>query len=71
MDIDPRRIEVLDPQVVEILRRQSPAERARRASDSHRFAREAVVSHLRHQHPDWTDEQIHAEMLRRLLGGAA
>ncbi len=71
MAIDPRRIETLDPMVVEILRTKTPAERARQASDLHRFARSAIESQLRFLHPEWTDEQINVEMLRRLTGGAA
>ena len=69
--IDLRRIEVLDPTVVEILRMKTPAERARQASDLHRFARTAIESQLRSLHPDWAEEQVHTEMLRRLTGGAA
>ena len=71
MPIDARRIEVLDPIVVEILRTKSPAERAQQASDLHRFAKTANESQLRFLHPDWTDEQVNTEMLRRLTGGAA
>lgn len=69
--IDLRRIEVLDPMVVEILRMKTPAERARQASDLHRFARTAIESQVRSLHPDWADEQVRSEMLRRLTGGAA
>lgn len=69
--IDRRRIEVLDPMVVEILRAKTPAERARQASDLYRFARTAIESQLRSLHPHWAEERVHAEMLRRLTGGAA
>jgi hypothetical protein len=69
--IDPRRIEVLDPRVAEILRMRTPAERARQASDLYHFARTAIESQLRSLHPDWADEQVYSEMLRRLTGGAA
>lgn len=71
MPIDARRIEVLDPIVAEILRRKSPAERAQQSSNMHRFARSAIESQLRYLHPDWTDDQVNTEMLRRLTGGAA
>lgn len=71
MPVDARRIEVLDPMVVEILRTKTPAERAQEASNLHRFAKAAIESQLRFLHPDWTDDQINTEMLRRLTGGAA
>lgn len=71
MAIDRRRIEVLHPVVAEILRRKTPAERAQQASDLNRFARTAIDSHLRFLHPEWTDQQVHEELLRRLTGGAA
>ena len=53
------------------LRVPGPAERAQQASDLHRFAKTAIESQLRFLHPDWTDEQVNTEMLRRLTGGAA
>ena len=68
--IDLRRIEVLDPVVAEILRRKTPGERLQMTLESNRFLRQRLEGHLRHQHADWTDSQIRAELARRVLHGA-
>lgn len=31
-------------------------------------AREVTLAGIRHRHPDWTARQVHAELLRLLLG---
>ena len=61
------RIEQLDPQVVAILRTKSPAERCQMAFESNRLVRERLRAHLHHEHPDWDDPQIAAEIARRVL----
>ena len=68
--IDPRRIELLEPMVAEILRRKTPAERLQMTLESNRFLRQRLEAHLRHQHADWTDSQVQAEVARRVLHGA-
>jgi hypothetical protein len=68
---DPRRLEPLDPVIMEIIRRKSPEERLRIAFQLNRFARQRIALDLHVQHPDWTDEQVRSELVRRMLGGAA
>ena len=70
MPIDPPRIEMPDPAVLESLRRKTHAQRAKITSDAHRAARTMIESQLRFQHPEWSDTQIHEELLMRLIGGA-
>jgi hypothetical protein len=36
-----------------------------------RTARRLIVAGVRHQHPDWDDARVEAEVLRRLTCGAA
>ncbi len=80
-DINPFEVEIaiprdhederLDPMVAEALRAMTPGERLARAMALHKFGRELAEAGVRAQHPDWTDEQVHAEVLERMLGGAA
>lgn len=70
MLIDPRRIEVVDAEMAEVLRSKTGAERLAITWRMIASARRMIASHLRSEHPDWDDQQIHAETIRRLsLGG--
>jgi hypothetical protein len=53
---------------VEALRRldgPTRLEMALRMSDD---SRDVTLAGIRHRHPDWTDDDIHRELLRLLLG---
>jgi hypothetical protein len=63
-------VEILDPVMVEILRKKTPAERLSQAFRMWAFARDFIRSVLRQEHPDWTEEQILREAARRLSHGA-
>jgi hypothetical protein len=63
--IDPRRIEILDDKMVEILRKKTSAERVAMAMDLAKTMRLLLESHLRYRHPDWDDNQISREIARR------
>jgi hypothetical protein len=70
MPIDPKRIEVVDEEMAQVLRSKTGAERLEIAWRMVASARRMIASHLRTEHPDWDDQQIHAETIRRLsLGG--
>jgi hypothetical protein len=68
--VDPRRIEILDEAVVEVLRAKTVAERLAMAFDAERTMRLMLEAHLRSQHPDWDDSQIAGEIARRRLLGS-
>lgn len=68
---DPRRIEILDPEMVEVLRSKTPAERMAMIFDAHRTMRLRIEGHLRTHHPDMSDEQVTTEIARRMLLGTA
>ena len=59
--LDAGQIEVLDDAMVEVLRKKTPAERVEMISAAHRTARNLVEGGVRHQYPDWSDEQVEAE----------
>ena len=63
--IDPRRIEILDAAVVEVLRRKTPAQRVAMAFDAERTMRRLLEAHLRWRYPDWDENQIAKEIARR------
>ena len=66
--LDPSRIEVLDDDMVEVLRRKTPVERVGMVLDANRTMRLMLEAHFRERHPDWDDNQIAAAVARRLLG---
>lgn len=68
--IDPRRIEVVDDAVADILRRKKPYERVQMVFEANRLARAIVETSLRGRHPDWDDVQVRREVARRMLSGA-
>ena len=65
------RIERLAPEIVAFLRSKSSAERLEMAYAMNAFARERLASHLRLMHGAWSEEQIAAEVARRLLWNSA
>jgi hypothetical protein len=69
--LDPKRIEVVDETVARILRRKTPAERVKMISDAHRTMRLVVEGRLRTRHPDWSDDRVKAEVVRRMTRGAS
>jgi hypothetical protein len=69
--IDPRRIELLDDAMVEVLRKKSPVERLEMVFAAERTMRLMVTAHLQSEHPEWTPEQISKEIARRRLLGTS
>lgn len=66
---DPKRIEVIDPEVAAILRTKTPAERIAMIFAANRTMRLVIEGRLRTDHPDWSDEEIQAGVARRFLRG--
>jgi hypothetical protein len=62
----PLRIERLDPKVLEILRRMTPAQRVQQMFEMNELVRARLRAHFRSRHPDWSPEQIHQAVLQRL-----
>jgi hypothetical protein len=68
--LDEGQIEVLDEALADVLRHKTPAEKVRMIAAAHRTARQLIEAGVRHQHPDWDDVSVEAEVLRRLTRGA-
>ncbi|HEX7376518.1 MAG TPA: hypothetical protein VF278_05365 [Pirellulales bacterium] len=69
--IEPARIELLDPAIVQVLKSKTPTERLAMVFASNRTMRLRLEGHLRTRHPDWTDSQIQREIAMRMSGGTA
>jgi hypothetical protein len=66
----PEDIEVIDDEMARVYAAKTGAERLAIASGMFASARRMILSHLRTEHPDWSEEQIHREAARRLSHGA-
>ena len=64
-----RKIEVVDEDLAEVLRHKSPAEKIEMVAAANRTARLLAAAGIRYQHPDWNDDQVQAEVIRRVTGG--
>ena len=67
--IDPRNLESIDDSLADVLRHKTPAEKVEMISASNRTARLLAAAGIRHLHHDWNDEQVQAEVIRRVCGG--
>lgn len=68
MDSPDLHIELLDPEMAEVLKSKTPAEKVQMVSAANRTARILAEAGARYLHPDWDDAQIQAEVLRRVAG---
>jgi len=64
-------VELLDEQIVEALRRKTPAERVAMVFAANRTMRLRLEGHLRSCHPDWDDQTVMREIARRMSRGAS
>lgn len=67
--LDPRRIEVVDEAMAEILRRKTPAERLAIGFGLWRSARKLLRGQLASLHPEWDVQRLEREVARRLSHG--
>jgi hypothetical protein len=70
-EYDIRRIEVIDDQTAEAMRRLGGPRRIRMMSELSGAGRVLMAARVRDQHPDWMPEQIRLEVARRLRNAAA
>ncbi len=60
----------MDPEMVEVLRAKSGAERLAIAFGLFRSARRMIASKLQAEHPDWEEEELQREVARRIASGS-
>jgi hypothetical protein len=70
MQLDIRRIEVVDRRVADVLRAKTPAERLDIAFSIWASARAMLLSYIGYLHPDWPRQDVEREVARRLLHGS-
>lgn len=63
-------IEVVDDVMARVYAAKSGAERLAIANGMFRSARGMLLSHLRAEHPEWSEERLRQEATRRLSHGA-
>lgn len=69
--IDHRRIELLEPAMVEVYRNKTPEERVAMVFEAEETLRAMFHAYFQWKHPDWSEEQIQREIARRWLGESA
>jgi hypothetical protein len=67
-NLDPSRIEVLDDDMVAVLREKTPVERVAMVFDANQTMRLMLEAHFRDTQPTWDNDRIMAAIARRLLG---
>ena len=70
MRLDRGQIEMVDDVMAEVLRRKTPAERIMIGFNFWTSTRNALISHLKTEHPDWDKKKVLQEVARRLSHGA-
>lgn len=63
-------VELLDPRVVEILRKKTPQQRMTIAAGMWESARVMLRGAIRQAHPDWSEQAVNREIARRISHGA-
>lgn len=69
MRLDKGQIEVVDDKVAEILKKKTGQERLKMVWDAWTFFHQSLESYLKGVHPEWTQEQIQKEMVKRVTYG--
>jgi hypothetical protein len=64
--LDKLQIECPDDVMVEIYKKKTPAERIKIASGMWESARKQISAVIRSLHPDWKDDQVNKEVIKRL-----
>jgi hypothetical protein len=62
------RIEVMDAEMVRVMKSKTPEERLAMVFDANRTMRLVLEAHFRDRHPEWDQSQIAAAIARSLLG---
>lgn len=65
------RIEVIDDVMCDVLKKKTSLERLMIAFGLWRSAKTQLFNYLQSQHPEWDEEKIRQEVVRRISHGAA
>ena len=67
--LDAGQIEVVDDDIAAVLRAKTPAERVAMIFAANRTMRLVVEGSIRTRHPDWNDDRVAQEVVRRMTRG--
>ncbi len=67
--LDKGQIEVVDDKIAEIIKTKSGMERLNMVWDAWIFFERRIKAYLKDIHPEWTEEQIQKEIVRRVTYG--
>ena len=70
MWLDPKRYEIMDDQMAEIMRSKTPDEKLAMLDGMWRMARGLIRDKLRQDYPQWSEAEIDRETARRMSCGA-
>jgi hypothetical protein len=59
-------IEIVSDDMVEVLRRKSPLERFLIGERMFRQARQMIVTSIKNTHPEWSDQEVNRDVVRRM-----
>jgi hypothetical protein len=59
-------IEIVSDDMVEILRRKTPLERFLIGDRMFRQARQMIVASIKNAHPEWSEQEINRDVVRRM-----
>lgn len=65
-----RNIEILDDDMVRVLKAKTPQERLKIAFGMWTSAKKQLTCYLKSLHPEWSDEKVQSEVKKRLSHGA-
>ena len=66
---EPLVVEFMDREMIEILRSKTTTEKIAMLGAAHRTAKKLMACGIRGDHPDWSEEQVHEELARRMFRG--
>ncbi len=66
---EPFVVEFMDREMIEILRSKTTTEKIAMLGAAHRTAKMLVTCGIRGDYPDWSEEQVHEELTRRMFRG--
>ena len=67
--LDRGQIEVIDDKIAEIMKTKSGRERLNMVWDAWTFFEKRIRVYLKNIHPEWTEEQIQKEIVKRVTYG--
>ncbi len=71
MNRDVPHFDMVDDQMAEVFRTKTPTERLAMVGAANRTARLLAAAGIRYSHPDGSDDEVQAEVVRRMLQGAS